>query len=148
MIQRYVVLKDFRYGWFLEDRLPGAFRFAGSAVYAFIRMDVELIGKCVFVFAHVLVDAVHGTYADTSRVEAIPAKASYRPWHRSLLTSLGCVVDLLGYAVVVPAFYSPALMTACLGMCGPKMHRGIRAPRSPGFGNSHKLCRTDGETLV
>jgi hypothetical protein len=75
MIQRYVVPKDFRYGWFLEDRLPGAFRFAGSAVYAFIRMDVELIGKCVFVFAHVLVDAVYGTYADTSRVEAITAKA-------------------------------------------------------------------------
>ena len=37
---------------------------------------------------------------------------------------------------------------AWLGPCDPEVHRGIRSPRSPGFGNSQKVCGTDRETLV
>jgi hypothetical protein len=93
MIQSNVVLEDFRHGRLLKERLSRALWFAGATVDAFIRMDIKLIGKCVFVFAQVFVDAVHWTHADTSRIQAIPAKACYLPRHSSLLTLLNCLLE-------------------------------------------------------
>jgi len=46
------------------------------------------------------------------------------------------------------SFSATTIGAAWLGPCDPKVHRGIRSPRAPRFGDSEKLCRIDEQTLV
>src|SRR5579885_2169942 len=86
MVERDIVVEDFRNRGLLEDRLPGALRFARSAIDALIGVDVELVGKLLLVGADVFVDAVDRTHANASGIETIATKPGYRPGHRLILS--------------------------------------------------------------
>ncbi len=60
------------------DRLDRAGRLAGTAVHAFVRVDIEL--------AVTLVDAVHGAFLDTGLVQHVGAWLGYDVGHRALRT--------------------------------------------------------------
>src|SRR5208282_1217874 len=82
VIERNIVLEDRGNRRFLEDRLPGTFRLARTAIDAFVGIYVELIGKLGFVVADILVDAIDRADTDASGVNAIPAEPGDCPWHR------------------------------------------------------------------
>ncbi len=80
-IQWIVVLEDLGNSRLLENRFPGTLGLAGSAINAFVGIDVELVGKFFLVGADVFIDAINGTHADASGVNAVAAKAGNRPRH-------------------------------------------------------------------
>jgi hypothetical protein len=83
MVQFDVVLENVGDGGFFENRLPGAFRLARAAVDAFVRMNIEHIGKIFVIVADIFINAIDWADADTSRVDTIDAEPGYRPWHKS-----------------------------------------------------------------
>jgi hypothetical protein len=83
MVELDIVVENFRNRGFFENRLPGAFGFAGAAVDAFIGMNIEHVGEIIVVVTDVFVNAIDRADADTSRIDAINAEPGYRPWHKS-----------------------------------------------------------------
>jgi hypothetical protein len=82
VVKRGVLLKDIWDCHFLENSLPWAFRLACSAVNAFVRMNVQLIRELLAIIAGVFIDAVHRTYGDAARVDAVPAQPCDDICHR------------------------------------------------------------------
>jgi hypothetical protein len=83
MVKLDVILENVRDGGFLKDCLPRAFRFARTAVDAFVGMDIEHIGEIFVIVANVFVNTIDRADADTSGIDAINAEPGYRPWHKS-----------------------------------------------------------------
>jgi len=87
MIQWNIAAEDFRNGGFLEDRLPWAFRLAGAAIDALVRVDVELIGEGFPVVTDVFVNAINRTNTNASSIKTVTAKAGDSPRHLVIDTS-------------------------------------------------------------
>jgi hypothetical protein len=83
MVQLDIVLENLGNRWFFENRLPGAFRFAGAAVDTFVRMNIKHVGEIFVIIANIFINAIDRTDADTSGIDAIDAEPGYRPWHKS-----------------------------------------------------------------
>jgi hypothetical protein len=84
MVQLDIVLENLRNGGFFENRLPRAFRFTRTAVDAFVRMNIEHIREIFVIVADIFVNAIDRADADASGIDAVDAKAGYRPGHKAL----------------------------------------------------------------
>jgi len=112
VVERDVVLENLGHGRLFEDRLPGAFRLARAAVDKLVGLNIQHVGEALFVLAHILVDAIDRTHADTSGVNAVYAQSGYGPGHVSSSSPVGqrCLLNYYSGRTVRPRSRAPVAL--------------------------------------
>jgi hypothetical protein len=91
MVEDDVVLENSRDLMFFVNRLPWALPRASTAIDAFVRTDVELIGEFILISSDVFINTIDGANVNASFVKMVNAETSYRPSHTRTISHL-CIL--------------------------------------------------------